>query len=131
MNTENTPQPESNGADRRMSPRHAPQTRAAVWFDFGPEIGETCVLKDISLTGFSVECNEWQLAAFHGSEGYAMYCVLLMGAAHFGCMARVAKFSTEHVSRVGFCFDAVPNESIRLLEGLIGYMAAREAEQAA
>lgn len=117
-------------SDRRMSPRHALQTRAAVWFDFGPEIGETCALKDISMTGFSVECNEWQLAAFLGSEGHAMYCVLLMGAAHFGCMARVAKAGLQHNSRVGFRFDAVPDNSIRLLEGLISYMAGKEAEQA-
>lgn len=121
--------PSPEGAERRLARRHAPQTRAAVWFDFGPEIGETCELKDISRSGFSVQCNEWQLAAFLASDMRPLYCVVLMGSAHFGCLARMAAPSTQHAGRIGFRFEAVPEDSVRLLDGLIGFMAMREAEK--
>lgn len=112
--------------DRRASPRHAPASRAAVWFDFGPAIGETCELRDISLTGFSVRCNEWQRAALLAADGQALYSVLLLGEAHFGCMARVVASGAVHAGQVGFAFEAVPRDSQRLLEGLVHWMASRQ-----
>jgi hypothetical protein len=98
-----------------------------VWFNLGSEIGDTCALKDVSISGFSIRCNEWQLPVFLGTEGQAQYCVLLMGEAHFGCMAHVVNSPANHPGHVGFRFDAVPVESIRLLQGLIDCMAEREA----
>jgi hypothetical protein len=115
------------GDNRRIDARHTPVVRAAVWFDLGSEIGDTCGLKDVSMSGFSIRCNEWQLPVFMGTEGKALYCVLLMGEAHFGCMAHMVNSPITHTGHVGFCFDALPTDSIRLLQGLIDCMAEREA----
>lgn len=117
----------TDSRDRRGAPRHKPGTRAAVWFDFGPVIGETCELRDISMSGFSVLCNELQAQAFmaQGDEK-PMFCVLLMGEAHFGSMSRVVMSPGVAVGYVGFRFEAVPADSERMLQGLIGWMAARE-----
>lgn len=112
--------------NRRDFARHNPIERAAVWFNTGEAIGETCELKDISMTGFGIRCNEWQLPVFLGSEGRSLYCVVLLGEAHFGCMARVTTSAAQYAGHIGFCFDAVPESSLRLLEGLIGCMAQRE-----
>jgi len=118
--------PATPATNRRDFARHNPIERAAVWFNTGETIGETCELKDISMTGFGIRCNEWQLPVFLGSEGRSLYCVLLLGEAHFGCMARVTTKTSQYSGHIGFCFDAVPESSLRLLEGLIGYMAQRE-----
>ena len=112
--------------NRRAHARHAPIDRAAVWFNYGMSIGETCELVDVSLSGFGIRCDEWQLPVFLGSEGKPLYCVLLLGEAHFGCMAHVAETTRMHTGHVGFEFDVVPNTSIRLLEGLIENMARRD-----
>jgi hypothetical protein len=98
-----------------------------VWFNTGIAIGETCELKDVSMSGFAINCDEWQLPVFLGTEGHSIYCVLLLGEAHFGCMAHVVETASTHSSRVGLHFDAVPETSIRLLQGLIDCMAEREA----
>jgi hypothetical protein len=113
--------------NRRDYTRHAPFERAAVWFNTGIAIGETCELIDVSMSGFAIHCDEWQLPVFLGTEGHSIYCVLLLGEAHFGCMAHVVDSGGQHSSRVGFHFDAVPDTSIRLLQGLIDCMASREA----
>jgi len=118
----------ASGENRRIDMRHAPSTRAAVWFDIGLAIGETCELKDISLSGFSISCDEWQLPVFLAAD-HPVYCVLLLGEAHFGCMVRMAKVN-GHFGRLGFRFDAIPETSMRLVQGLIDYMSAREAEHA-
>jgi hypothetical protein len=115
----------SEDQNRRDYARHSPIDRAAVWFNTGEAIGETCELKDISMTGFGIRCNEWQLPVFLGSEGRSLYCVLLLGEAHFGCMAHVTTTTSQYTGHIGLCFDAVPESSLRLLEGLIGYMAQR------
>ncbi len=112
--------------NRRVHERHAPTERAAVWFNTGIEIGETCELKDLSMSGFSITCNEWQLPVFLGTDGYAIYCVLLLGEAHFGGMAHLVAPATAHDGRLGFEFDMVPDSSQRLLQGLIDCMAVRE-----
>jgi hypothetical protein len=112
--------------NRRSYTRHAPVERAAVWFNTGIAIGETCELKDVSMSGFAINCDEWQLPVFLGTEGHSIYCVLLLGEAHFGCMAHVVETASPHSSRVGLHFDAVPENSIRLLQGLIDCMADRE-----
>ena len=109
-------------ANRRAHSRHVPHIRAAVWFNIGIASGETCALKDVSLSGFSVLCDEWQLPVFLACEERPLYCVLLMGEAHFGCMAHVAPRRGQHSSHVGFHFDVIPDGSVRLLEGLIHYM---------
>jgi hypothetical protein len=119
--------PQRPGDNRRVDARHTPIMRAAVWFNLGSEIGDTCGLKDVSMSGFSIRCNEWQLPVFTGTEGKTLYCVLLMGEAHFGCMAHMVNSPITHTGHVGFCFDAVPAASIRLLQGLIDCMAVREA----
>ena len=97
-----------------------------MWFDFGPAIGETCELHDISLSGFAVRCTEWQRPALLAAQGQSMYSVILLGEAHFGCMARVVASVAVHTGLVGFEFEAVPHESQRLLEGLIQWIASRE-----
>jgi len=112
--------------NRRYHSRHTPVDRAAVWFNTGDVIGETCELKDISMTGFGIRCNEWQLPVFLGSEGRPLYCVVLLGEAHFGCMAHVTTTAGQYTGHIGFHFDAVPENSLRLLEGLIGFMHQRE-----
>lgn len=113
--------------DRRGYPRHRPGTRAAAWFDFGPVIGETCELRDISMSGFSVLCSELQSQAFMGhGDAKPLFCVLLMGEAHFGSMVRLVMSPGVAAGYVGFRFEAVPAESERMLQGLIGWMAARE-----
>jgi len=118
--------PATPATNRRDFARHNPIERAAVWFNTGEAIGETCELKDISMTGFGIRCNEWQLPVFLGSEGRSLYCVLLLGEAHFGCLARVTTKTSQYSGHIGFCFDAVPESSLRLLEGLIGCMTQRE-----
>lgn len=115
--------------NRREHSRHAPQTCAAVWFNTGSDIGETCALRDVSLSGFSIRCDEWQLPLFLGTEGRPIYCVVLMGEAHFGCMARLASSPLEHSGHLGFVFDVMPYHSVTLLEGLIAFMAQRDGEQ--
>lgn len=118
---------QSAGRNRRIDIRHTPRMRAAVWFDIGLAVGETCELKDLSLSGFSISCDEWQLPVFLACD-HALYCVLLLGEAHFGCMAEMTKLATVHPNRLGFRFDAVPETSIRLIQGLVDAMVAREAE---
>ena len=113
--------------NRRAFTRHAPVERAAVWFNTGIAIGETCELKDVSMSGFAIACDEWQFPVFYATEGQSIYCVLLLGVAHFGAMAHVVETASQHSSHVGFHFDAVPENSIRLLQGLIDCMAVREA----
>lgn len=114
--------------NRRNHPRHAPVTRAAVWFNTGIAIGETCELQDLSLSGFGIRCDEWQLPVILGTEGHSVYCVLLLGEAHFGCMAHVVNAAEHRAGHVGFHFDAIPDRDIRLLEGLIDCMAKRDIE---
>ena len=121
---------ETQTHDRRLHPRHRPATRAAVWFDFGPVIGETCELKDISMSGFSVQCSDFQLPVFLGNSGESsLFCVLLMGEAYFGCMARMVMSPGVHAGFIGFRFEVVPQDSERLLKGLIAWMADRAAQQ--
>lgn len=122
---------ETETRDRRVHPRHRPVTRAAVWFDFGPVVGETCELRDISMSGFSVQCSEFQIPVFLGNGGDTpLFCVLLMGEAYFGCMARMVMSPGVQAGYIGFHFEAVPQDSERLLKGLIDWMAARNASLA-
>ena len=114
--------------NRRADSRHTPIDRAAVWFNLGLAIGETCELKDVSMSGFRIQCDEWQLPVFLGAEGKSFYCVLLLGEAHFGCMARVAATQGTQYGQVGFHFEAIPENSIRLLHGLIECMAQRDEQ---
>jgi len=115
------------GVNRRAYPRHAPIERAAMWFNTGAAKGETCELKDVSMSGFAISCDEWQLPLFLATEGHTLYCVLLLGEAHFGCMARMVETDGKHSGRLGFHFEAVPDSSMRLLQGLIDCMAERQS----
>lgn len=117
----------TKASNRRMHSRHSPQTRAAVWFNIGMDIGELCAIKDLSLTGFGVTCDEWQFQEFLACN-HPIYCVILLGEAHFGCMVRKVEIAGVHAGRMGFCFDAIPESSIRLVQGLIDFMAAIEAD---
>jgi hypothetical protein len=119
--------PSAIPVNRRMETRHAPQTRAAAWFNIGMDTGELCRLKDISLTGFSIMCDEWQLPVFLACD-HPLYCVLLIGEAHLGCMVRCTKLIDEHSSHVGFSFDAMPEGDSRLLQGLIGFLAGSDED---
>lgn len=114
--------------ERRADVRYAPQTRAAVWFNIGISTGELSELVDISVSGFAVRCDEWQLPAFLATEGRSLYCVLLLGEAHFGCMVRMVS-RVGHTGQVGFRFDAIPEDSLRLVHGLIDAMQVRLADQ--
>lgn len=79
------------------------------------------------MSGFGIQCDEWQLPVFLGTDGRPLYCVLLLGEAHFGCMAHVVETASNRTGHVGLRFDAIPENDIRLLEGLIDCMAKREA----
>lgn len=125
--TASQPGPATAAENRRSHSRHAPQTCAAVWFNTGSEMGETCALRDVSLSGFSIRCDEWQLPVFLATEGRPVYCVLLLGEAHFGCMARMASSPLQHSPHIGFCFEVVPHNSITLLEGLMAFMRERDS----
>ena len=120
----------STHPERRGDPRYAPQTRAAVWFNIGIEMGELTELIDISVSGFAIRCDEWQLPVFLATEGRPLYCVLLLGEAHVGCMVSMATPRPGQSGQVGFQFEAVPEDSIRLMHGLIDGMKSRLAEQA-
>jgi len=98
-----------------------------MWFNTGASIGEICEIKDVSLSGFAIQCDEWQLPVFLATEGHSIYCVLLLGEAHFGCMARMVETASPHSGRLGFHFEAVPESSMRLLQGLIDCMAQRQS----
>ncbi|MFM1907256.1 MAG: hypothetical protein RLZZ591_933 [Pseudomonadota bacterium] len=121
----------STHSERRGDARYAPQTRAGVWFNIGIEMGELTELMDISLSGFAIRCDEWQLPVFLATEGRPLYCVLLLGEAHFGCMVSMAAPRPGHSGQIGFQFEAVPEDSIRLIHGLIDGMKSRLQEQAA
>lgn len=108
--------------ERRVCERRSPAERAAVWFNLGVSTGELCGLVDISMSGFAVTCDEWQLPVFLGSEGRSMYCVLLLGEAHFGVMAHVVTSPSKYSGHVGFHFDAVPESTVRLMQALISCM---------
>jgi hypothetical protein len=116
-------------SNRRAASRFDPGMRAAVWFSIGADVGELCTLHDISLTGFGTTCSPEQLALFANCE-HPVYCVLLLGVAHFGCMVRPVDTVHANPSHLGFSFDAIPDDHIRLVKGLIARMAAREAEMA-
>jgi hypothetical protein len=116
-------------SNRRAASRHDPGMRAAVWFSIGAEEGELCILRDISLTGFGTVCSKEQLAIFAKCD-HPLYCVLLLGVAHFGCMVRPVDPGRSKSLNLGFSFDAIPEEHIRLVKGLIARMAARDAELA-
>ncbi|MES2297730.1 MAG: hypothetical protein V4582_11850 [Pseudomonadota bacterium] len=115
--------------NRRLASRYDPGMPAAVWFSVGSDMGELCTLHDISSTGFGTLCSEAQLATF-AEHDHPMYCVLLFGAAHFGCMVHPVDAQHANPSHMGFCFDAIPEHDIRLVNGLIARMAARELERA-
>ena len=73
----------------------------------------------------------WGLPVFLATEGRPLYCVLLLGEAHFGCMVSMAAPRPGHSGQIGFQFEAVPEDSIRLIHGLIDGMKSRLQEQAA
>ena len=119
--------PSNEPDNRRKEPRSSLQTRAAAWFDIGPAAGVTLELRDISLSGFGVLGPAESLAPFMKGKK-AMYAVILLEGAHMGCMARLANAANAKNGRLGFMFDAMPEDSQRMLKGLVACMATRNAE---
>ncbi len=114
-----------NGNDRRIHERRPIAGRSAIWLDAGPKQGILGLISELSLSGFSAQ----PLTNPEVFEtGSVIHCVLLIQQVYFDGLVEIVsnRNNEDGTVKLGFRFDTISEDNLRLLDGVIRYQAKQQ-----